>query len=39
MSFLCEVCDRSIIENASENKPYIDTLKKKNDKSFYKKNY
>ena len=37
MSFLCEVCDQSIIENESEHKEYVTTLRKINDKSFYKK--
>ena len=36
MSLLCEVCDRSIIENEPEFKDYIATLGKKNDKSLYK---
>ena len=31
MSFLCEVCDRQIIENESEYKKYITTLRKKKD--------
>ena len=37
MSLLCEVCDRRIIENESEYKDYIATMRKKNDKSLYKK--
>ena len=37
MSLLCEVCDRSIIENQSEYYNYLATLRKKDDKSFYKK--
>ena len=40
MSFLCEVCDRQIIEIQiieSDYKKYITTLRKKNDKSLYKK--
>ena len=37
MSILCAVCDRSIIENESEYKNYITTLRRKNDKSLYKK--
>ena len=36
MSFLCEVCDRSIIENQSEYMNYLATMRKKNDKSLYK---
>ena len=34
---LCEVCDRSIIENESEYYNYPATLLKKDDKSLYKK--
>ena len=37
MEFLCKVCDRSIIENESEYKEYLATLRKKNDISLYKK--
>ena len=37
MSIFCAVCDRSIIENESEYKKYIDILRKKNDESSYKK--
>ena len=33
MSFLCKVCDRSIIENESEFMNYLATMRKKNDKS------
>ena len=36
MDLLCEVCDRSIIENQSENNNYLATLRKKNDKILYK---
>ena len=32
MIFPCEVCDRPIIENESEYKDYVATLRKKNDK-------
>ena len=31
MDFLCEVCDRSIIDN--DNNRYLATLRKENDKS------
>ena len=37
MELLCKVCDRSIIENESEYKEYIATLRKRNDKSLYQK--
>ena len=37
MEFLCEACDRWIIENESEYKKYLAILRKKNDKSSYKK--
>ena len=37
MTLLCEECDRSIIENESEYYNYLATLRKKDDKSFYKK--
>ena len=37
MSVLCEVSDRSIIEKESEYKDYLATMRKKNDKSLYKK--
>ena len=37
MDYLCQVCDREIIENESEYKYYIATLRKKVDKSIYKK--
>ena len=37
MELLCELCDRSIAKNESEFKMYLGTLRKKNDKSFYKK--
>ena len=37
MSFLCEVCDRSIIEKESESFNYLGTLCKEDDKSVYKK--
>ena len=37
MDFLCETCDRSRIENESEYQNYRATLRKKNDKSLYKK--
>ena len=37
MDLLCKVCDRSIIENESEHKNYLATLRKKDDKSIDKK--
>ena len=37
MDFLCEVCDRSLIENPSEYQVCLTTLRKKDDKSLYKK--
>ena len=37
MDFLCKTRDRSLIENESENHYYRATLRKKNDKSLYKK--
>ena len=37
MDLLCRVCDRSIIENESEYKNYVATLRKNGDKSIYKK--
>ena len=37
MNILCKVCDKDIIENESEYKNYITTLRKKDDKSIYKK--
>ena len=37
MSFLCEVCDRSIFENQSEYMNYLATMRKKNDESLFKK--
>ena len=37
MELLCEVCDRSVIENKSEFIEYMDVLRKKNDESIYKK--
>ena len=35
MDLFCKVCDRSIIENESEYKDHLATLRKNNDKSFY----
>ena len=35
--FLCKVCDRTIIENASECQHFLATLGKKNDKNLYEK--
>ena len=37
MKFFCKVCDISIIENESEYKNYIATVREKDDKSFLKK--
>ena len=37
MGYLCQVCDQEIIEIESEYKNYIATLRKKGDKSIYKK--
>ena len=37
MDLLCEVCDRSIIDNESEYNKYLATLRKENHKFFYKK--
>ena len=36
MDILCKVCDKDIIENRSEYKNYIATIRKKDDKSIYK---
>ena len=38
MDLLCKVCDREIIENESEYKNFIASLRKKDDKNIYKKN-
>ena len=35
MDLLCDVCDRSFIENESEYMNYLTTLRKKDDKSLY----
>ena len=37
MEFFCKICDRSIIEDETEYYEYLATLRKKNDKCFYKK--
>ena len=37
MDYLCQVCDREIIENESEYRNYVATLRKKGDESIYKK--
>ena len=37
MDLLCKVCDKYIIENESEIKNYIASLRKKDEKSIYKK--
>ena len=35
MEYICQVCDRSLIENPSEYQYYLITLHKKNDNSLY----
>ena len=37
MDLLCKVCDQSIVENQSEYYTYLATLRKKDDKSSFKK--
>ena len=37
MNLLCKVCDRLNIENESEYKKYLATLRKENDKNLNKK--
>ena len=37
MDFLCRICDRSFIGNESEYRKYLTTLRKKTNKSLYKK--
>ena len=37
MELLCKICDRSTIKNESEYNKYLDTLRKKEDRSLYKK--
>ena len=37
MNFLCKQCNRANIENEPQNKKYLVTLRKKQDKSLYKK--
>ena len=37
MDLLCRLCDRSIIDNEFEYKKYLTSLRKENDKSFFKK--
>ena len=37
MDFLCKTCVRTLIENESEYQYYRANLRKKNDKSLYKK--
>ena len=37
MDYLCQICDHEIIESRSEYKIYIASLRKKDDKSIYKK--
>ena len=36
MDVLCEACERPIIENQSEYNNYLATLRKKDEKNFYK---
>ena len=35
MDYICQVCDRSLIENSSEYEQYLSTSHKKNDNSLY----
>ena len=35
MDYICQVCDRSLIENPSEYQHYLATSRKKNDNTFY----
>ena len=35
MDYICQVCDRSLIENPSEYEYYLTTSHKKNDNSLY----
>ena len=35
MSYICQVCDRSLIENSLEYEHYLATSRKKNDKNLY----
>ena len=35
MDYICQVCDRSLIENSAENQHYLATSLKKNDISLY----
>ena len=37
MTFLCENCDREILENPDEYQHYITASRKKNDKNLYTK--
>ena len=37
MDYICQVCDRSLIENLSEYEHYLNTSHKKNDNSLYVK--
>ena len=37
MSFLCKVCGQSVLDNEFEYMKYLTTMRKKNDKSLYKK--
>ena len=36
MDFFCKVCDREIFEKESERNNYLASLRKRNDKCFYK---
>ena len=38
MDYLCQLCDKEIIEIESEYKNYLATERKKDDKSIYTKN-
>ena len=35
MDYICQVCDRSLIENPDEHQHYLTTSHKKNDNSLY----
>ena len=37
MDYICQVCDRPLIENPSEYQHYLATSRKKHDKNLYKK--
>ena len=35
MSYICQVCDRSLVENPLQHEHYLDISHKKNDKNLY----